>query len=360
MKLLKGMMLPLAIVIMAACGADKQVSENVRAIKYVEVTEYAAGQQRTISGVVEASDKADLSFQISGNVATVDVTLGKQVKEGDQLASLDARPYELARNAAQAELTKAQAVYADRKNDYEAKAKLYEDRYVSKSVVDASYADYQSAEQNIEAAKAQLELAERDLKNTVLRAPFNGEIAKLNIDRANNVSAGMPVLQILGEGGLEVGLALPESLRRNVKVGMPVTVHFPSLRNVMSTGEVSEIASSTGDTNAFETKVSLEKTENLYPGLTADVTFSFTPAGETNAAFLVPATALAPADNPGEANVFVFDPETSTVHKRKIKARNIRDNHVEVSEGLVYGEIVATAGTHFLSDGQEVVLYQGK
>ncbi len=359
MKNLKWLVMAAVFAVLAACSGDKQQSQNIRAIKYIEVTEYAQGQQRVISGVVEASDQADLSFQVTGNVASVDVTLGVKVKQGQKLATLDARPYELAVNAKQAELTKAQAVFADRKNDYEAKAKLYEDRYVSKSAVDAAYAEYQSAEQNIEAANAQLELAQRDLKHTTLTAPFDGEIARINIDRAANVAAGMPAMQILGHGGMEVKLALPESLRRNVAVDMPVRVTFPSLKGVSTTGHVSEIAANTGDTNAFATQVLLDNSAHIYPGLTADVTFSFTPEGEQNTAFLIPATALAPADNPGEANVFVYNPETQTVHKTKIVTRNIRDNSVEVSGGLDYGDIVATAGTHFLTDGQEVVLYQG-
>ncbi len=348
-----------ALFLLISCGDRDKNDETVRAIKYIEVTEYAQGQQRRISGVVEASNRADLSFQLSGNVATVDVVLGARVTQGQTLATLDSKPYELIANAARAENTKAKAIFADKKNDYEAKAKLYEDRYVSKSVVDAAYADYQAAEQNIESSKAQLELAERDLKNTVLVAPFNGEIAKVNIDPSVNVAAGMPVMQILGEGGLEVALALPESLRPNVSVGMLVTVEFPSLKSYHVAGAISEIASNTAGTNAFETKIKLENTNNIYSGLTADVIFNFKPEGEDVAAFLIPATALAPADNPGEANVFVYDPETQTVHKQKITARNIRENSVEVTQGLKYGDVIAVAGTHFLSDGQRVVLYQG-
>ena len=71
--------------------------------------------------------------------------------------------------------------------------------------------------------------------------------------------------------------------------------------------------------------------------------------------FLIPvAAALAEADNSFSA--FVFDPETSTVHKKSIRLGGVVYNDIVVLEGLAEGDIVATAGVSFLSDGQQVTL----
>ena len=115
------------------------------------------------------------------------------VKSGQILATLDNKPYQLNVDAAKAELTKADAVYAEAKSDYQAKATLFEKKFVSKTVLDAAKAEYESAEQNIETAKAKQSLAEHDLANTMLRAPFDGDIASRTIDPGMNIVAGQPV-----------------------------------------------------------------------------------------------------------------------------------------------------------------------
>lgn len=345
--------------LLLGCSSEEDTSE-LRAIKYIQIEEALGGQNRRISGVVESDQRADLSFEVSGRVETVAVKLGSAVKAGDTLASLDPRPYQLAADAAKAEFTKAQALLVDRKSDYNAKAKLYESRYVAKSVVDTAYADFQAAEQNVQSAQAKLELAERDLTNTVLVAPFEGEIASLNLDAAVNVSAGTPVMQLLGQGGLEVSLLLPESLRSRSALGMPVSVTFPSLASAKTSGTLTEIAARAGETNAFPAKVAIEPVQGIYPGLSAEVLFAYGAVGET-IVYLIPAVAIAPPETGAEDGfVFIYQQDSSTVLKSPIKVRGIQGNQVEIVEGLKPGDIIAIAGVHFLYDGQKVKLLEEK
>ncbi len=92
--------------------------------------------------------------------------------------------------------------------------------------------------------------------------------------------------------------------------------------------------------------------------MTAEVVFNFVRFSESIVAvegFLLP-SASALVENSGQFSVFVFDPGTSTVSKRKIRTGGVRENEIAVLEGLEPGEIVATAGVTFLRDGQEVTL----
>jgi multidrug efflux pump subunit AcrA (membrane-fusion protein) len=57
-------------------------------------------------------------------------------------------------------------------------------------------------------------------------------------------------------------------------------------------------------------------------------------------------------------SVFIYDPETSTVRRRPIQPGGVRENDVAVLEGLVPGEVIATAGVSFLRDGQKVTLLE--
>ncbi len=62
-----------------------------------------------------------------------------------------------------------------------------------------------------------------------------------------------------------------------------------------------------------------------------------------------------PSD-PGTAQVFVFDPNTSTVNRRDVKIAGVRENAIIIVEGLELGERVASAGVSFLREGQKVKL----
>ena len=56
-----------------ACKEKIEIVEEVRALKYITVAELATGQIHKASGIVKATDSADLSFEVSGQVETVDV-----------------------------------------------------------------------------------------------------------------------------------------------------------------------------------------------------------------------------------------------------------------------------------------------
>lgn len=346
----------LCITLLSACDHIDQ-DNPIRAIQYMEVSDSSSGQTRRISGIVQSSQKADLSFELGGNVLTVPVTLGARVVAGQVLATLDPKPYQLTVNAAQADLTKAKALLLDKESDYKAKAKLYEKRFVSKTVVDTAKADHEAALQNVESMKAKLQLAEHDLAHTELKAPFDGEIAKRSIEPATNVSMGQTVFQLLGQGGFEIEVSVPESLRRMIRVNMPVVAMFPTLNGVKSTGHISEISASANELNAFPTKIMIEPADGIYPGLTAEVIFNDQQKSDA-LVFLIPATALLPGPDDLSAYVYVYDPATSTVHKRQITAKHVQDNEVQVISGLALGDIIATAGVHFLYDGQKVTLYK--
>jgi multidrug efflux system membrane fusion protein len=357
MFLKKLFILSLAGMLLLACSSHDDEQAQVRAIKTMVIEGGEGGQHRLISGVVESAQRAELSFEVSGRVESVSVKLGSQLQSGAELARLESKAYQLAVDASQAELTKAQAILVDKKIDYTSKSKLYEDgRYVAKNVVDAAYADYQAAEQNVEAAKAKLSLSLRDLEHTVLRAPFSGEVASLQIEPAVNVAAGQIIMELAGEGGMEVALSLPESLRPVTQLDMPVSISFPTVKALKVPGVVSEIAARATEGNAFPVKIAFDPVQDVYPGLTAEVSFSYVAPGEI-VVYLIPGVAIAPPQSDKEDGfVFRYDPQSSTVTKVPVKIRGIQGTQLEIVEGLKAGDIIAIAGVHFLNDGQKVKL----
>jgi len=237
----------------------------------------------------------------------------------------------------------------------------------SRQELDRDRARRDSRKSQVEAAEARLNLAQRDLRRSVLRAPFTGSISVREIDAAMKVASGQVVIEMDSrESGLRVEVRMPETLIGRVRQGDDVEVRFPSIGSAATdppdksyAAVVTDVGTRASTGNAFPVRADLrEPHAGLRPGMTAEVTFRFsrdTGSIVDVAGFLLPiASALIESDD--TVSVFVFDPGTSTVSKRKVRPGDVRDNDIAILEGLESGEIVATAGVTFLRDGQEVML----
>jgi len=346
-----------ALLFAAACEEEPvEVLENVRAIKTITVSERGSGQLRRFPGIVEAVDTSSISFEVAGNTRDVNVTVGDRVEEGQVLATLDDKPFQLNVEGAEAELGRAKAQLAEKQTDFDRQKTLYEKDWVAKAAFDQALAARDSAANQVSYANSKLNLARRDLEKTILTAPFDGVIAKKFVDPFQEVARGEKVFEIYREGAMEVVVSVPETVINEVYLGLPAEVAFPSEQEESLKGRVSEIGTVAGEANAFPVKVALaDPPKRVLPGMTAEVALILGEVG-AETSYLVPVSAIASSDQPGEGFVFVFDSETATVKKTEIRGRGVRDNSVFITEGVAPGDVIAVAGVSFLRDGQKVKL----
>jgi RND family efflux transporter MFP subunit len=350
------------------CGQEAPPPElPPRAIQWQLISGAVAGEQRVISGIVTAVSDTKLAFEVGGTVDLVEVDLGDRVEKGQRLARLDPEPFELGVRDAEASLAEARALQELARSTLE----RYEEAAsaVARQELDQARAMRDARDQQVDAAAARLNLARRDLRRSVLVAPFRGSISSREIDPAMKVASGQIAFELDSEeSGLRVEVQMPETLIARVRQGDEVEVSFPSIGDGRFDAEerryaavVSEVGSRAGTGNAFPVRADmLGAPPGLRPGMTAEVSFSV-PRFEGGLVelegFMIPiAAAFAEADD--RFSVFVYDPETSTVSKRPIRTGGVRENDVAVLEGLEEGEIIATAGVPFLKDGQEVTLLE--
>jgi multidrug efflux system membrane fusion protein len=354
------------LAVLAGCRQEAPPPElPPRAIQWERVSSEIASEQRVISGIVIAISDTQLAFEVGGIVDTVEVHLGDAVQKGQVLARLDPEPFELAVRDGEAAVAEAKAL------DELARASAA--RYqaakgaVSQQQIDRAVAARDARENQLEAAEARLNLARRDLRLSVLKAPFDGTISTREIDPAMKVAGGQVVFDMDSEEtGLRVEVQMPETLIARVRQGDEVEVSFPSIGDARpDVGDrrfvavVSEVGTRARAGNAFPVRADLRSPPpGLRPGMTAEVRFSMPRGGSELVkleGFMIPiAAALAEADD--RFSVFVYDPDTSTVKKTPIRPGGVRDNDVAVLEGLEEGTIIATAGVSFLYDGQQVTL----
>jgi len=348
----------LTLSILAACEEPPPPTvEKVRAIKTIVVADRGAGQARRFPGVIEAVDTSSLSFEVGGNTREILVDVGARVKTGDTLATLDDTPYKLNVDAAEAEVGRAKANQAEKKTEFDRQDTLFKKDWVSKAAWDQAKAAYDSTTSQVSYANSKLNLARRDLEKTVLRAPFDGVIAAREADPFQEVARGQKVFDIFIEGAMQVRLSVPETAIETINLGLPAAISFPNERIPTQEGRVSEVGTVATEANAFTVKVALTSPpDSLRPGMTAEANMLLgDEAGEQS--FLLPLSAIAPGEAPGEGYVFLFDEATSTVKKTAVHgAGGVRDDRVLISEGVSAGDIVAVAGVSFLRDGQQVKL----
>ena len=75
---------------------------------------------------------------------------------------------------------------------------------------------------------------------------------------------------------------------------------------------------------------------------------------EIKTAYLVPVHAFLPGINNGENHVYLYDSQTSVVHKTTVQTKGIQGNSIVVTTGIAPGDVLVVAGVSFLRDGQKV------
>lgn len=342
--------------LLAACDdGPPPVAEQPRPIRTFTITEVASGQVRRFSAVIEASDSSSLSFQIAGNVKEVAVNQGDQVTAGQVLAVLDQEPFKLSVQAAQADLQTTRANLAQARAEFERQRTLYEQGWVARARFDNAERDYLAAASRADYAVARLNLAERDLRNTTLTAPFDGSISLRSVDPFVEVRAGQELFRIDAEGGLDAAFGVPETSIGQIVLGMPASITLPQVDQAVN-ALVTEVGSAAGAGNTFPVNAALiEPPARVRPGMSAEVTVTLADeAGETG--YLVPLSAVTPGDAPEQGFVFVYDPGSGTVRRTPVKPTVTLASNMVAVTGVAAGDIVATAGANFLVDGQAVEL----
>jgi RND family efflux transporter MFP subunit len=347
-------------VALTACKDKIEIVEVVRSIKTITVSKQASEKIYKFSGAVAAVDSSGLSFQVGGQVISVEVDIGDRVTKDQELAVLDPEPYQLDVDAIKAELIKAKDNVAKSKAEYERQKRIFKQGAGAQRFVEVSEYEYKAARSAVNYQIARLDQVNRNLRKTKLLSPYDGTIAWRSVEPNEEVLAGQKIFEINATGKMEVELAIPETTIDQIHIDDPATITFSTLPGETAQGRISYIGSAAVKANAFPVKVELiDPDEKVKPGMTAEANL-IAKAKNQQSGFIVPFQALLPAPEADRGFAFVFDPQTSTVKKTAVSSRGTEDKEVIVSEGLAVGDVIAVAGVSFLADGMKVKLMEQK
>ena len=335
-------------------ASDEFQAPLVHAVKTIEVSGGASNRTRVLSGYVQAVQFAELSFQVGGQVLEVRVTPGDKVDEGDVLARIDRKPFELHVTTADAELGRARAELKERHENYLSQQRVFEKNYISRSTFEVAAAEYAKAQSGVQLAESNLALAKRDLTNSILAAPFDGIITKRLLEPFQMVSGSATVLELQGESELEVVLLLPGNMVESIAIGDPVTVSIPTANLEGLSAVVSERSIQADTKGSFPIVATLmDPSPGVLAGMPAEISIA---SKADEARIVVPDTAIA-VDESGQSYVLVFNPDTSTLEKTVVSRERFSNTEAMITSGLEDGQRIVVAGTEFLRNGMTVHLY---
>lgn len=217
----------------------------------------------SVTGEMAADETVAMRFEVAGRVQSIKADFGQNVNKGDVLAELDPREYQLQLDRANAVLAQAlarvglrpdeagkaptttpmirqaEAQLADARSKYEAAAKLVKTGDVARerfaelekamaarqAALDATRDDLKTLWANVESAKSDVQLAQKRLSDTAIRAPFAGTVFERMVSPGQYIKdmENTPVVRIVKRDPLRLRVEVPESVAAGVRIGSILT-----------------------------------------------------------------------------------------------------------------------------------------
>lgn len=355
----------LFLLLFVSCEKETAI-ESARPVKVLKVTDSSVSSNQIIfPGTLRALKRADLSFRVDGIVLMRDINVGFNAKKNQILMQLDPRDYKVAVKKAKGkvESTQAQLDFADR--DYVRMQKIFErdPGAISESLLDRKKETFNQLKAELTIATSDLEKALDDLSYTFLKAPFDGIVAAIYVENHEQVRAKQSVLRFIDTADREMEINVPEKyinyfLEGKEKLKFEVKLDaFPDNTFKAAIEEIGTEASSTTQTYPVTLSLEVPLEMSLLAGMSGRALLSLSKENATPV-FQLPAAALF-TDNGNTAYVWVVDPKTETVQKKKVVVQSSQDDKVLIQEGISPGDLIVIAGTSFLREGQKIKPIEG-
>jgi len=354
-----------------------------------------------VTGVVEANETVRVTSEIMGQAKEVKVKNGEEVNRGDILIALGDEQIKIQVAQAQATLDSVQASsdkiksgarpqvikqaesallqakmnrdsveenylrmeklfsekaiseqqYEQAKNQYEIADVQYQSAQESYELVieGAAEEDIKSVEAQVRQAKAALDMAKYQLKNTQITAPISGKVTSISVSSGEMISPSIPLLSIIDVSRIFVKVGISEKDISKIKEGQKVSLEIDAFPEEKFRGEVvSKGVAVDQISKALEVKIEILQPETDIPiGVFArgDILV------KTNQdALIIPSGALTRKKD----GIYVYVIEEGIARQKEVVLGIIQDERVEILKGLSEKEEIVVLGNQELQDGLKV------
>ncbi len=285
-------------------------------------------------GTARANEAIDVTAKISNRIAAIRFNEGQAVRRGEVLVELDG-------TQAAADLAQAQAALAESKSNYDRSVGLISTKALSPSQLD-------QIEATLKANQAKVEAAASRLGDTVVRAPFDGQVGLRRVSVGSLVNPGTIMTTLDDTSRIKVDFSVPEAQMSVVHPGLTIRAATTAYPGRSFDGTVATVDTRVDPVSrAFGVRAIVPNAEGLLkPGMFLTVRI----VESSKDAVVVPEQALLPE----EGKQFVYVVVSGKADKREIRIGRRRPGEVEVVDGLAAGESIVTEGADKLRPGASV------
>ena len=323
---------PLALTLLLALGSVSALATDLpaAAARAASTTASAAYEGR-----VEAVRQAQMAAQVPGTVVDLQVRAGDPVRAGQTLLRIDARAAEQGASASGAQALAARAQRDVAAKELARKQQLYEKRYISQAALDQAEAAYKAAQAQADALAAQAGAAQTQTALHVVRAPFDGIVAQVAVERGDMAMPGKPLLTVYAPAQLRVSAFVPATALAAGIEG--ARVQFAGQAEAITPARVQVLPTVDAASLTREVRVDLPPHVNAAPGQFARLLLPGTAEGARR--LVVPRGAV--VRRAEMTGLYVLD-ESNAPRLRQVRLGAAAGDEVEVLSGLDAGERVVT------------------
>jgi membrane fusion protein (multidrug efflux system) len=187
-------------------------------VEVVAAAEAAAPELLTLTGMIAADQRSEVTADTQGKVIAVMVERGQRVKMGDPVVRLDVRSAALSAREAQANLAAARAQKDLAQEECKRTQALLDKGAITRSEYDRQSTQCTSALQSVAAAQARTEMISKSVADGLVRAPFDGMVAEKNVTPGEWVAPGRSLFTLVDDDPLRIELSVPEKAVRAIQI----------------------------------------------------------------------------------------------------------------------------------------------